>query len=100
MKNIEELKICCEPGLYFPLEIKPVVMAAALLIIGGCTTPAVQTLPEMVGTDVKCAGVNACKGKGACKSINNTCKAKNSCKGEGWLSLSKQECVQKGGVSL
>lgn len=97
MKNIKE---CCEPALYSPTGTTSVVMAAALLIIGGCATPAVQTLPDMVDTHVKCAGVNACKGKGACKSINNTCKAKNSCKAEGWLSLPKQECVQKGGVSL
>lgn len=97
MKNTKE---CCDLGLHSPTGRKSVVLAAALLIIGGCATPAGPTLPEMVNTNVKCAGVNACKGKGACKSINNSCKAKNSCKAEGWLSLPKQECVQKGGVSL
>ena len=30
-----------------------------------------------------CAGKNACKGKGGCKSGDNGCAGKNSCKGKG-----------------
>lgn len=29
-----------------------------------------------------CAGKNACKGQGACKSENNDCAGKNACKGQ------------------
>ena len=30
-----------------------------------------------------CAGKNSCKGKGGCKSGDNSCAGKNSCKGKG-----------------
>jgi hypothetical protein len=30
-----------------------------------------------------CAGKNACKGQGGCKSGDNGCAGKNSCKGKG-----------------
>jgi hypothetical protein len=50
---------------------------------------------------VKCAGVNACKGKGACASTDgsNSCAGKNGCKGKGWVKVkSEKECTDKGGT--
>jgi len=41
---------------------------------------------------IHCLGVNACKGKSACKSANNACKGQNSCKGKGFLEMTAKEC--------
>ncbi len=30
-----------------------------------------------------CKGMNSCKGKGGCKTADNSCKGKNDCKGKG-----------------
>lgn len=50
-------------------------------------------------TDVKCMGVNSCKGTGACKSINNACKGQNTCKGQGvTMEKSAEACTQAGGT--
>lgn len=48
---------------------------------------------------VKCMGMNACKGKGACKSSNNDCKGKNACKGKGITkTATEEECTKGGGT--
>jgi hypothetical protein len=48
---------------------------------------------------VKCAGVNECKGKGACAGAKNSCAGENGCKGQGWTKLSSEkECKDKGGT--
>ncbi len=50
---------------------------------------------------VECAGINACKGHGACKSANNECAGKNACKGQGFEKVaSAKECTDKGGKVL
>ena len=50
---------------------------------------------------VHCAGVNACKGQGACKSAKNDCAGKNGCKGQGFVKMSSEkECTDKGGKVL
>lgn len=46
---------------------------------------------------VHCHGVNACKGKGGCKSTSNACAGKNGCKGKGWVEMTEKECAAKGG---
>jgi hypothetical protein len=48
---------------------------------------------------VKCAGINACKGKGGCASATNGCSGQNGCKGKGWVEATSKECKdQKGTV--
>lgn len=47
--------------------------------------------------DVKCSGVNACKGTGSCHSADNACKGQNGCKGKGWMTMSEKDCTAKGG---
>jgi hypothetical protein len=47
--------------------------------------------------DVKCAGVNECKGKGACHGADNGCSGQNGCKGKGWTKMSEKDCTAKGG---
>ncbi len=47
---------------------------------------------------VKCEGVNACKGKGACGGAGHDCAGMNECKGKGWIELSAADCTEKGGT--
>jgi uncharacterized membrane protein len=70
--------------------------AAALLIITGAVAARAD---ESAGSaQVKCVGVNSCKGQGACASAKNDCKGHNACKGQGWTQMSSaQECTSKGG---
>ena len=47
---------------------------------------------------VECAGINSCKGKGACKGAGHECAGKNACKGQGFDKVSSaKECTDKGG---
>ena len=49
--------------------------------------------------DVKCMGVNECKGKGACGVAGkHECAGENECKGKGWIKLSKDDCAKLGGT--
>jgi hypothetical protein len=51
--------------------------------------------------EVKCAGINDCKGHGSCKGADNSCSGKNGCKGQGWVKAkSAKECTDKGGKVL
>lgn len=47
--------------------------------------------------NIKCQGVNACKGQAACKTANNECKGQAACKGQGWISASAKDCSKWGG---
>jgi hypothetical protein len=49
---------------------------------------------------IKCVGINACKGKGACSSASNGCSGQNGCKGKGWVEASAKECKDKKGTVL
>ncbi len=73
--------------------------AAALLIVTGAITARAD---ESAGSSqVKCMGINSCKGQGACASAKNDCKGTNSCKGQGWVQVSSaQECTSKGGTVM
>ena len=61
--------------------------AAAALFVAGATAPALADEAE-----VKCEGVNSCKGQSACSTAQNECAGKNSCKGKGFLMLTPEEC--------
>jgi hypothetical protein len=47
---------------------------------------------------VDCAGVNACKGQGTCKTDKHGCGGQNACKGQGVLAMTEDECKAKGGT--
>jgi hypothetical protein len=50
---------------------------------------------------IHCMSINACKGKGACKTSNNACQGQNACKGMGWeATATEQECMDKGGTVM
>ena len=47
--------------------------------------------------EVKCFGVNKCKGHNDCKTASNACKGHASCKGHGFIKMSKHACEEIGG---
>jgi uncharacterized membrane protein len=48
--------------------------------------------------EVKCSGINSCKGQGSCAGAGHECAGKNGCKGQGWTKVSSaRECTDKGG---
>jgi hypothetical protein len=76
-----------------------IATAVAALALGGELTALAQDKAK--AEPVKCAGLNDCKGKGACKSAMNDCKGKNSCKGKGFSETkTSKECMDKGGKVL
>lgn len=76
-------------------------IAGLALAIGAAAVFAVAPVAAVAhggGKMVHCASVNACKGKGSCKTANNACKGKNACKGQGVVNMTKQQCDQVGGT--
>jgi uncharacterized membrane protein len=72
------------------------VLAAAAL--GFAIAGATLAVPASAASEIKCAGINACKGHSECNTATSSCKGQNACKGQGWLpTASKAECVAKGG---
>ncbi|MHA1598527.1 MAG: BufA2 family periplasmic bufferin-type metallophore [Alphaproteobacteria bacterium] len=67
--------------------------AAAMFAMGVVMTPVQGNAAE----NVKCFGVNGCKGQGACKTAVNACKGMNSCKGQGFLPMTEAACDKAGG---
>jgi len=73
-----------------------IATAAAGLLLSGAAT--IRAEHEKASDDkVHCAGVNACKGQGACGQAEHSCAGLNSCKGKGWVEMSAADCQKKGG---
>ena len=72
------------------MNAKKIVLAtaAASLFLAG---PALAA-DEGAEKQVKCEGVNACKGQSACATAGSSCNGKNACKGKGFLMLTEAEC--------
>ena len=81
-------------------------LAAAAFLVGGCNKSGESAdANTAAGADetaqVKCLGVNECKGQGACGGPGgNACAGQNECKGKGWIKLSQAECAERGGTVL
>lgn len=72
-------------------------LTVAALFASGKVSAAEEKKGDDAGK-VKCQGINACKGKGACHSKENACAGKNGCKGKGWTNVqTEKECTDKGG---
>jgi hypothetical protein len=73
-----------------------VASAAATLFLTGAAVARAED--KMGGEQVHCAGINACKGQGACAGAHNGCAGQNGCKGQGVTKTSAAECKAKGGT--
>ena len=80
--------------------------AAATLLLAGCSAGSSDSAGAGYGgatkkvANVKCGGINSCKGTSACATATSSCKGQNSCKGQGWLEKTKTECNAVGGKVL
>ena len=72
-----------------------IAAAAAAMALSGAASAA--TASVSAGDTVHCAGINSCKGKGDCATVENACKGQNACKGHGFLGSKAGECLAKGG---
>ena len=81
---------------------KNMILGAAIagLVSGGALFAPKEALAKSKKTDdVKCFGVNACKGKSACKTASNDCKGQNGCGKKGVMLMSAKKCAKKGGTT-
>ena len=73
-----------------------IATAAATLFLSGAGLARADE--KMGGDEVRCAGINACKGQGSCAGAGNSCQGKNACKGQGVVDTkSAEECTKQGG---
>ncbi len=70
--------------------------ATAALMLTGMTVSTIANATPKVA-QVKCSGINSCKGKSACATATTACAGANSCKGKGWIKTSAKNCKAKGG---
>ena len=75
-----------------PAEAKPAEEKPAVAPTEG-DKPATEQVAK-----VDCAGVNACKGQGTCKTEKHGCGGQNECKGQGVVAMTEEECKAKGGT--
>ena len=82
-----------------PLKGALIAAAVAGLFIASAARAADEGKSE--AKTVECAGINSCKGHGACKGAGHDCAGKNACKGQGFDKVSSaKECTDKGGKIL
>jgi len=75
-----------------------IATAVALLFITGGVVANANEGTKAV--QVRCAGINSCKGQSFCETAKNACAGQNACKNQGWLEVSRKECLTKGGRIL
>ncbi|MES2935088.1 MAG: hypothetical protein V4805_16545 [Pseudomonadota bacterium] len=73
--------------------------AAAAMALSGSVNAAATT-PVYANDNVKCVGINSCRGKGACATATNACKGHNSCSGKGYVRTTAAACLDLGGGML
>lgn len=75
---------------------KQTIVATAATMFAACTI-----VSSVHAADVRCGGINACKGQSACQTASSSCKGQNACKGQGWTEAgTASECTSKGGNVL
>src|SRR5256885_17141478 len=78
------------------MTVKGALVASAVAGLFAAAAPAVAHAKD--AGKVKCMGVNACKGKGACKTATSSCSGMNDCKGKGMTEMSEKDCKAKKGT--
>ena len=76
--------------------IGAIATAAAIAFV---TAPVTSTLANAHAAKAACYGVNACKGKSACKTASSACKGTNACKGKGVVMATAKKCAKLGGTA-
>ncbi len=71
---------------------------AAAAMLSTSATAAGPGTQESKTADVKCYGVNACKGQSDCRTAHSKCSGLNSCRGLGYVGLTARVCEQVGGA--
>jgi len=59
------------------------LVTGAMLNVTGCSSDKAGTESSTSMNKHDCAGKNACKGQGGCKTAAHACKGQNDCKGQG-----------------
>lgn len=87
-----------EKGMTMNINKKLLSTTVALsAAIAFASAPISSALANNASAQVKCYGVNGCKGQADCKSAKNDCKGQNGCKGQGYKVMSKPDCKKAGG---
>lgn len=76
---------------------KKMLLAAS---VAGLVAAAMTAAAPAQAEDVKCYGVNKCKGTGDCGGKGSSCHGTNACKGHGWLSMPEDVCLKIEGGRL
>jgi hypothetical protein len=80
------------------MSMKNAVIATAVASLFASGAVLAKEKTSKKTAEVKCAGVNECKGHGGCKSATNACKGQNGCKGTSFeTTKTAKECEAKGG---
>jgi len=77
---------------------RSIAAAVALLLVTG--TGVAEANNHLRSAQVRCGGINSCKGQSYCATAKNACAGQNAGKGQGWLRVSRKECAAKGGHIL
>jgi hypothetical protein len=59
------------------------LVTGAMLSVSGCASSKAGMESTSSASKHDCAGKNACKGQGGCKTAAHACKGQNDCKGQG-----------------
>ena len=80
-------------------QVQGALLAAAVatLFAAKGAIAAEEAASEGQGKEVKCSGINACKGQGSCAGEGHSCGGQNACKGKGVTSTTEADCKAKGG---
>jgi len=82
-------------------RIKGALIATAVAGLFAAGTAFADEAAGGTATEVKCLGVNECKGTSECGVPDgHSCHGANGCKGKGWIKLSEKDCKDKGGTVL
>ena len=85
-------------NLKMNVKSRTIATAAALLFIAGGVVAKAKESTRAI--QVRCSGINSCRGQSFCATAKNACAGQNACKGKGWLKVSRRECSVKGGQVL
>ena len=73
------------------------VNGATLAIAAAALLASAPISAHASSENVRCFGVNGCRGQGSCATANNQCAGQNACKGQGVLEMKREACEAEGG---